>query len=227
MNKNRVFNLSTILCPTLLVNQNKFDMDEKCFLIGTGDQDQRKAPQTGKRRRNSARFVRWSFFGDTANGEKEIYVASYAEPVLSAVQQIHGRFQKDEVIAMRTLARDCFVDGDKELVDDESLFLFGLMGTNFPEPDHHPPECPGKNHKPVGSVTDEQRIRQRMIYVRHYFPGVNLDTISDEEFAMLSEEALWLHEQMLISRMPVPMSLPERTPLTCRRSLPGLQAFVS
>jgi hypothetical protein len=59
-------------------------------------------------------------------------------------------------------------------------------------------------------VTDEQRIRQRMIYVRHYFPGVNLDTISDEEFAMLSEEALWLHEQMLISRMPVPMSLPER-----------------
>ena len=60
-------------------------------------------------------------------------------------------------------------------------------------------------------MTDEQRIRQRMIYVRHYFPGVNLDTISDEEFAMLSEEALWLHEQMLISRMPVPMSLPERT----------------
>ena len=36
--------------------------------------------------------------------------------------------KKDEVIAMRTLARDCFVDGDKELVDDESLFLFGLMG---------------------------------------------------------------------------------------------------
>ena len=62
------------------------------------------------------------------------------------------------------------------------------------------------------NLADEQRIRQRMIYVRHYFPGVNLDTISDEEFAMLSEEALWLHEQMLISRMPVPMSLPERTP---------------
>ena len=67
-------------------------------------------------------------------------------------------------------------------------------------------------HEYAWVVTDEQRIRQRMIYVRHYFPGVNLDTISDEEFAMLSEEALWLHEQMLISRMPVPMSLPERTP---------------
>lgn len=59
-------------------------------------------------------------------------------------------------------------------------------------------------------MTDEQRIRQRMIYVRHYFPGVNLDTVTDEEFAMLSEDALWLHEQMLAVRMPLPVSLPER-----------------
>lgn len=29
---------------------------------------------------------------------------------------------------MRTLAKECFLDGDKELVDDDSLFLFGLMG---------------------------------------------------------------------------------------------------
>ena len=115
-------------------------------------------------------------FGDTANGEKEIYVAYMSEPSFPQFSKFMAASKKDEVIAMRTLARDCFVDGDKELVDDE------------------------------------QRIRQRMIYVRHYFPGVNLDTISDEEFAMLSEEALWLHEQMLISRMPVPMSLPERTP---------------
>ena len=33
MNKNRVFNLSTILCPTLSVNQNKFDMDEKMLSL--------------------------------------------------------------------------------------------------------------------------------------------------------------------------------------------------
>ncbi|WP_342994115.1 hypothetical protein [Bacteroides uniformis] len=61
-------------------------------------------------------------------------------------------------------------------------------------------------------VTDDQRIRQRTVYIRHYFPGVNLDTISDEEFAMLSEEALWLHEQMLASRMPLSVSMPERIP---------------
>ena len=127
-------------------------------------------------------------FGDTANGEKEIYVAYMSEPSFPQFSKFMAASKKDEVIAMRTLARDCFVDGDKELVDDESLFLFGLMGQL------------------------SELIRQRMIYVRHYFPGVNLDTISDEEFAMLSEEALWLHEQMLISRMPVPMSLPERTP---------------
>lgn len=48
-----------------------------------------------------------------------------------------------------------------------------------------------------------QRIRQRMIYIRHYFPGVNLDTITDEEFAMLSEEALWLHQQVLVSRLSI------------------------
>lgn len=50
-------------------------------------------------------------------------------------------------------------------------------------------------------VKDDQRIRQRMIYLRHYFPGVNLNVISDEDFAILSEEALWLHEQMTITRM--------------------------
>ena len=49
-------------------------------------------------------------------------------------------------------------------------------------------------------VRDDHRIRQRLIYVRHYFPGVNLETIDDEEFAMLSEEALWLHNQMMITK---------------------------
>jgi len=39
-----------------------------------------------------------------------------------------------------------------------------------------------------------------MIYLRHYFPGVDLETITDEEFAMLSEEALWLHQQLIISK---------------------------
>ena len=113
-------------------------------------------------------------YGDTECGEKEFYVAFMAEPNFPQFSKFMAASKKDEVLAMRTLARDCFIDGDKELVDNDSLFLFGLMG----------------------QLSDEQRIRQRMIYVRHYFPGVNLDTVTDEEFAMLSEEALWLHEQM-------------------------------
>jgi len=50
----------------------------------------------------------------------------------------------------------------------------------------------------AGCLVYDQRIRQRMIYIRHYFPGVNLHEITDEEFAMLSEEALWLHQQFMV-----------------------------
>ena len=43
-------------------------------------------------------------------------------------------------------------------------------------------------------------MRQRMIYIRHYFPGVDIEQLSDEDFAMLSEDALWLHEQMVVQQ---------------------------
>ena len=120
MNKNRVFNLSTILCPTLSVNQNKFDMDEKMLSL----EQEIKIKEKALKLKEEKMVV----FGDTANGEKEIYVAYMSEPSFPQFSKFMAASKKDEVIAMRTLARDCFVDGDKELVDDESLFLFGLMG---------------------------------------------------------------------------------------------------
>lgn len=67
-------------------------------------------------------------FGDVSCPEKEIYVAYMAEPTFPQFAKFMAASKKDEVMAMKTLAKDCFVDGDKELVDDESLFLFGLMG---------------------------------------------------------------------------------------------------
>lgn len=67
-------------------------------------------------------------FGDTSCDEKEIYVAYMSEPTFSVFSKFMAASKKDEVTAMKTLAKDCFVDGDKELVDNESLFLFGLMG---------------------------------------------------------------------------------------------------
>lgn len=67
-------------------------------------------------------------FGDTESGEKEFYVAYMAEPTFPQFSKFMAASKKDEVTAMKSLAKDCFVDGDKELVDNESLFLFGLMG---------------------------------------------------------------------------------------------------
>ena len=67
-------------------------------------------------------------FGDVSCSEKEIYVAYMAEPTFSQFSKFMAASKKDEVMAMKTLAKDCFIEGDKELVDDESLFLFGLMG---------------------------------------------------------------------------------------------------
>lgn len=60
-------------------------------------------------------------------------------------------------------------------------------------------------------MQDGQRIRQRMAYIRHYFPGVDLADISDEEFASLSEEALWLHEQFMVHNSARALFTPPHT----------------
>ena len=67
-------------------------------------------------------------FGNESDDEKEFYVAYMREPSFAQFSKFMTASKKDEVTAMRTLAKDCFLDGDKDLVDDESLFLFGLMG---------------------------------------------------------------------------------------------------
>nr|WP_195461815.1 hypothetical protein [Alistipes sp. D31t1_170403_E11] len=66
-------------------------------------------------------------FGDETCDEKALYVAYLAEPTFPQFSKFMAASKKDEVTAMRTLAKDCFVEGDRELVDDDSLFLFGLM----------------------------------------------------------------------------------------------------
>ena len=65
-------------------------------------------------------------FGDETD-EKEVFVAYLAEPSFPQFSKFMAASKKDEVTAMRALAKDCFIDGDKELVDNDSLFLFGLM----------------------------------------------------------------------------------------------------
>ena len=86
----------------------------------------REKNQTFSRKENHKKKLRKQV--DKFHQEKEVYVAYMSEPSFPQFSKFMAASKKDEVIAMRTLARDCFVDGDKELVDDESLFLFGLMG---------------------------------------------------------------------------------------------------
>ena len=50
------------------------------------------------------------------------------EPTFPQFLNSRTASKRDEVSAMRTFSKDCYVDGDKELIDDDSLFLFGLMG---------------------------------------------------------------------------------------------------
>lgn len=66
-------------------------------------------------------------WGDTSCGEKEVYVAYLSVPSFPQFSKFMVASKKDEGMAMRTLAKDCFIDGDKELVDNVRLFLFGLM----------------------------------------------------------------------------------------------------
>ena len=60
--------------------------------------------------------------------EKPMYIGYFRQPSFQAFSKYLSASQSNQGVAMRTLATDCFLDGDKELVDDDSLFLFGLMG---------------------------------------------------------------------------------------------------
>lgn len=64
-------------------------------------------------------------FGDEFD-DKELYVGYFREPNFAAFSKFVQLQKKDDVAALRALARDTFVDGDKEMIDDDSLFLYGL-----------------------------------------------------------------------------------------------------
>lgn len=65
--------------------------------------------------------------GDEEAGEKPYYVGYFKQPSFPAFSKYLALSQKDQAGAMRELAKDCFVDGDKELIKDDSLFIYGLM----------------------------------------------------------------------------------------------------
>lgn len=65
--------------------------------------------------------------GNANDGEKPYYIAYLRRPNLMQFSQYMNFMQKDLVQANQMLARNIFLDGDKELIDDEELFLYGTM----------------------------------------------------------------------------------------------------
>ena len=66
-------------------------------------------------------------FGDEGD-DKEVYVAYFRKPNFKEYSKWVSLMKKDEPTALKSLATDCFLDGDKELIDDEDMFLFGVIG---------------------------------------------------------------------------------------------------
>lgn len=65
--------------------------------------------------------------GDEEAGEKPLYVGYFRRPNMMEFSQYMSFVQKDIVQANRMLSQNIFLDGDKELVDDDDMFLFGTM----------------------------------------------------------------------------------------------------
>lgn len=66
--------------------------------------------------------------GEEELDDKPFYIAYLRRPSLMHFSQYMNFAQKDVVQANQMLAKNVFLAGDRELVDDEDLFLYGLMG---------------------------------------------------------------------------------------------------
>ena len=60
--------------------------------------------------------------------DKPLYIAYMRRPGLMHFSQYMNFAQKDVVQAYKMLATNIFLAGDREMVDDEDLFLYGTMG---------------------------------------------------------------------------------------------------
>ena len=60
--------------------------------------------------------------------EKKHYVAYFRQPDFKTFSKYLSAASSNNAVAMRTLAKDCFLAGDEEMIKDDSLFLFGTMG---------------------------------------------------------------------------------------------------
>lgn len=60
--------------------------------------------------------------------EKPLFVAYFRRPGMSQMSQYMTWLSKDSIRANHLLAQNSFIAGDRELIDNEDLFLYGTMG---------------------------------------------------------------------------------------------------
>lgn len=66
--------------------------------------------------------------GNPDYDDKEYYVAYFRQPDFKTFSKYLSAASNNNAVAMRTLAKDCFLGGDEEMIKDDSMFLFGTMG---------------------------------------------------------------------------------------------------
>lgn len=83
---------------------------------------------TLKKTKKVRRVIPIAVEGDKDSGDdKDMYVIYFKEPSFKDFSKFNAMGKSNETQALRQLAKDCFLDGDSILFEDDSLFLFGLM----------------------------------------------------------------------------------------------------
>lgn len=101
-------------------------MEEKELTLEQESQIKKKAKEIKEKNPNIQKVIPIVIFGDDGD-EKPLYVGYFKKPDIVSFSKCMSLVKKDEVKAMRALAKDCFVEGDTEMVDNDNLFLFGTM----------------------------------------------------------------------------------------------------
>lgn len=70
--------------------------------------------------------------GEEGCDEKPFYIAYLRRPGLAHFSQYMTFGQKDVIQANKMLANNVFIAGDRELIDDDDLFLYGTMNQLSP-----------------------------------------------------------------------------------------------
>jgi len=65
--------------------------------------------------------------GDAATGEQNFYIGYFKRPNMHVLGTYLSMVQKDVIQAASNLAKLCFLEGDKELINDEDIFCYGTM----------------------------------------------------------------------------------------------------